>query len=357
MKTNNLLTTVAALALSAAFIQPAAALTLNVSHDADSNAKAPSENTGGKGNLNVRNVGASRTSYVRFDLGALPKDAEITLATLRLYANEVSVPGNLAIQEITGDWDERTLTANNAPLTNTAAAITVPIAKGNQNKYILVDVTDLVKGWQSGLPNFGIALRPDATGQLKAEFDSKENDDTSHSMEIEVAFEGPPGPKGDKGDTGAQGERGEKGDTGEPGAIGPQGSAGVAGLQGLPGPVGPQGPQGERGVAGPQGPQGVKGDKGDRGAPGPAGLSGYEIVRQSVVVGVNPFSAQTFRVACPAGKVALSGAASRLTTSVSGDEVVNQPDSLAGNVWRFAIHNRDLFNKNYDLFVTCIRAG
>jgi hypothetical protein len=262
MKTkNNTLIVIAAICLSAAFAQPAYALTLNVSHDADTNSKLPTENTGGKKDLNVRNVDGNRDSYVRFDLTPLPKDAEITLATLRLYANEVSVPGSLGIQEITGDWAERTLTAANVPLTNTVSVTNVAIPKTSKNNYILVDVTNLVKSWQSGLPNFGIALRPAAAGQLKLELDSKENDDTSHPMEIEVAFEGPPGPKGDKGDPGAAGLKGDTGATG---------SQGLAGLQGTQGPKGDTGPQGERG---PQGPSGTANGQPCTAANGKAGVT------------------------------------------------------------------------------------
>jgi Collagen triple helix repeat (20 copies) len=235
MKTNhNRFMQLAALLLGATLVQPIHALTLNVSQDGDTNSKHPTQNYGDKKNLNIRNVENNRESYVRFDLTPLPKDAEITLATLRIYANDISVPGILAIHEITGDWDEHTLTTTNVPLTNGVfTSVTVP--KTAENNYILADVTDLVKGWQSGLPNFGIALRPNPTGQLKLGLDSKENDDTSHPMEIEVAFEGPKGVKGDKGEPGVQGG---KGDAGSAGPQGPKGD------KGDPGPVGPQGPAG-----------------------------------------------------------------------------------------------------------------
>jgi hypothetical protein len=55
----------------------------------------------------------------------------------------------------------------------------------------------------------------------------------------------------------------------------------------------------------PQGPKGDKGDKGDRGA---VGVSGYEIVRASVVVPPNTQTAA--QATCPSGKKVLGGAAS-----------------------------------------------
>ena len=58
----------------------------------------------------------------------------------------------------------------------------------------------------------------------------------------------------------------------------------------------------------PQGPKGDKGSKGDRGPAGPVGISGYEIVRKSVVVPPNTNSAA--QAVCPSGKKVLGGAAS-----------------------------------------------
>lgn len=328
MKTkNDTLNVIAALALSAVFAQPAHALTLNVSHDADTNSNVPTENSGDEEGLHVRNVGGIRNSYVRFDLKPLPKDAVITLATLRLYANEVNVPGNLAIQEVTDDWDERTLTANNVPLTNTAAALNVSIRKGNQDKYVLVDVTDQVKGWQSGLPNFGLALRPAATGPVKAEFDSKENDDTSHPMEIEVAFEGV---KGDKGDSGVQG---------------PQGNTG---------PIGPQGLQGT------QGPAGIQGPKGDIGEPGPAGSSNFKLSDKlffdvhhdhGTVSTCGNLATCEVKVSCPVQRVNNVDIQSRLTgggcsvRETTKDIVLNSSGPDGANGWRCVFSSANLFTR------------
>jgi hypothetical protein len=267
-----------ALLVGAAIANPAHALSLHLSDDADINQAIPTENSGTKKSLNIRNVGSSREGYARFDLTALPKDAEITLAMLRIYVSDVDVPGTMNLHEVSGDWNERGLTAATAPTVNAAFA-SAPIAKTAKNNYVLVDVTALVKAWQSGLPNFGLALRPDAAGPLKLQIDSKENDDTSHPMEIEIAFEGPPGPKGDKGDAGAQGGKGDKGEPGiqgpkgDTGSQGPAGEPGAPGAQGLAGPVGPQGPAGPAGAPGPQGPKGDKGDPGPTGPQGPAGSS------------------------------------------------------------------------------------
>jgi len=100
---------------------------------------------------------------------------------------------------------------------------------------VTFDVTAAVQGWV-GAPgtNFGLALV--ASGGAVVQFDSKENDETSHAPELEIALVG----------SGA-------------GVVGPVGPAGVAGAQGLQGEVGATGAVGPAGLQGLMGPQGVPG--------------------------------------------------------------------------------------------------
>ncbi|CAG7857504.1 hypothetical protein MCAMS1_02352 [biofilm metagenome] len=293
-------------------VQAAQALTLHVSDDADTSQHKPNENSGGKEKLNIRNIDKIQESYARFDLSTLPKDAQVNLAMLRVWVNEVEVPGKVAVHEVTGDWNERSLTAATAPTLNQTAFANLPVTKDSKNKYLLVDVTQLVKDWQGGLPNQGIALRPDQAGKLKLTLDSKENDDTSHPMEIEVAFEGVPGPQGEKGDAGA---KGDKGDQGEPGA---KGDTGAAGPQGV---AGEQGAPGAQGQTGPVGPVGAKGDL------GPAGLSGYESRTVTGVIRSGFENGKVLEARCSPGKVVLGGAcnvSSTLTSTIgSAPSIVN----------------------------------
>ena len=317
---------IAALLLSTSLIQPVHALTLNVSQDADTNSKQPNQNYGYSKNLNLRNLEGNRESYVRFDLTPLPKDAEITSAVLRIYANDISVPGSLSIHEITGDWDERTLTSSRIPLTNGVFAnVTVP--KSAENNYILADITDLVKGWQSGFPNFGIALRPSPASHLKVALDSKENEDTSHPMEIEVAFEG------------------VKGDKGDPGVQGPQGNSG---------PIGPQGLQGT------QGPAGIQGPKGDIGEPGPAGSSNFKLSDKlffdvhhdhGTVSTCGNLATCEVKVSCPVQRVNNVDIQSRLTgggcsvRETTKDIVLNSSGPDGANGWRCVFSSANLFTR------------
>jgi hypothetical protein len=333
-KAQSLLTlALGAFVLSLSMVSTTQALTLHVKDDADTHQQYPTGNSGGKKDLHVQNVEAIRDSYARFDLSALPKDAQINLAMLRIWVNEVEAPGNLTVHEVTGDWNERSLTAATVPAIDNTALTRLAVSKANKNNYVLVDVTQLVKDWQSGLPNNGLAFKPDPASKLKLEIDSKENDDTSHPMEIEVAFEGPPGSKGDQGVAGDKGEKGDKGDKGDPGApgakgdtgaTGPQGPAGeqgIPGINGAPGVAGPVGPQGPVGATGIQGP---KGDKGDTGAKGSSGISGYQVVQVDGIIGSAFENGKSLQANCPNGKRPIGGAcrADDVGTQVISNEVL-----------------------------------
>ena len=61
----------------------------------------PSANFGSSSLLAVQ---AGTTSYVRFNLGALPANASIAKATLRLYVNAVVAPGSFDVHQVDSGW-------------------------------------------------------------------------------------------------------------------------------------------------------------------------------------------------------------------------------------------------------------
>ena len=131
---------------------------------------------------------------------------------------------------------------------------TVPIADVNDD-FVAVELpAKLVTAWlRKPTTNFGLALLPNLVDDIRVQFDSKENGNTSHALELEVVLAGPVGPVGPQG---------------EPGLEGPAGADGAQGSQGIQGPIGPQGP------IGLQGPQGVPGTTGADGTPGSDGVDG-----------------------------------------------------------------------------------
>ena len=302
------------------------ALTLPVLDDTYTDTGASNTPQGGSAHIKVS---ASREGFVRFDLDALPRDAVITHAYLRMWVNAVnkSTPGVLEIFQVTGDWKEPTLTQANIPLVGqprTAAVVIYPESKG---RYVTADITALVQDWQSGngVENYGLALISTAKWPVNAFFDSKENTGTSHPMEIEVSFEGPQGPKGATGAAGAPGAKGDKGDKGDPGSTGPQG------LKGDPGP------------------QGSKGD--------PGGLSGLHQVTKDIDVWELNYI--THNIDCPAGEVALGGGAWAFTDPrpYESPPQIYQSAAVGPSRWQVKIYNASGRTWSYRIMATCAKAG
>jgi hypothetical protein len=201
------------------------------SDDAYVNSASASTNFGTAGTLGV--VSPSQTSYIRFDLTAVPSTytgAQVAKATLKLFVNGVTTAGNFNIDVVAGSWSEKTITYNLQPAIGSTIASAVPLTTANKSSYIEVDITSTVQSWLNGTePNDGIVLVPNSP--LNATFTTKENTGTSHPPELDIVFYG----------SGAQGPAGP---TGPQGSQGPQGSTGPAGPIGPVGPVGPTGPVG-----------------------------------------------------------------------------------------------------------------
>jgi len=237
----------AALAFLATLSTHALALTLNVTDDtyvgpSDRGAdKDYSDSRGKWGRSPLVRAGNSynsmRVGFVRFDLTPLAAATTVTSAFLRVFVHEVPIPGSIAISEVGSAWSEAAL-ASVGPLPQqlSPALATLAIGANDAGKYIDIDVTKAVKDWLAGSPqNFGLSFATASSAPVEVAFDSKENFETSHPMELEIAFEGPPGPAGPAGPQGAQGIQGPQG---------PQGPQGQPGPQGAPGPAGPAGPSG-----------------------------------------------------------------------------------------------------------------
>ncbi len=210
--------------------------------DAHVSSAQPTVNAGSLSNLNV---GGGYTALVQFNLGVLPVGttaAQIARATLRVYCNRADTPGAVAVQSVGGSWTESSVTYATEP----ALGATVQTAQvGTVGAFVTFDVTSTVQGWVSSPgSNNGLALTAAAA---VVQFDSKENDETSHAPQLEIALAAGSGTGGTAGATGATG------------AIGPAGATGAQGIQGPMGPIGLTGAAGATGATGAEGPAGVSG--------------------------------------------------------------------------------------------------
>ena len=265
---------------------PASAVLARLSDDAHASASARTANFGSAPTLLSQGPGSAVSqAYVRFDLTTLPagtRGADVSRAVLRLWVAKVTRAGMFDVHSVRGGWSEDALTASNAPGQGRDELIGIPISAQDRNRFVIVDVTELVQEWlDRTLENNGLVLTPNAAG-VSVEFDSKENATTSHEPQLEITLRstgaaGPPGPPGPAGPAGPAGERGLAGAVGPPGPPGPPGPLGARGPAGPPGPPGPPGPVGSAGLAGPIGPAGPPGPQGlagPAGAPGARGAAG-----------------------------------------------------------------------------------
>jgi hypothetical protein len=274
----------------------AGADTLPVAADSQTNSASVRALAGNLPTLTVRSqaTGGTLIPHAQFDLSALPANATIAKAVLRVWASAVTKSGDVQVVPVMEPWSEAALSSSIAPALGASVA-TFRVELTSKRNYVSVDVTSLVQDWMSGaLDNNGLALV--GVVPVQVAINSKENAASSHPMELEVALtsvgpqgqdgavgpqgpQGDPGPQGPVGPQGPTGPQGPQGDPGAVGATGPQGATGAQGPQGAAGPAGPQGAVGPQGPVGPQGatgPQGTQGNPGAAGATGPQGATGAQ---------------------------------------------------------------------------------
>ena len=160
------------------------------SDDGYVNSALPTTNYGAATTLNLQS--AAETSYIRFDLSAVPAGytgASITKATLKLYVNSVTTAGSFNVDYVNGSWTENKIIYNLQPALGTTIAASVPLTSASKGKYMEIDITAAMVEWLNNTqPNDGIALV--ANSPLVATFDSKENTGASHPPEIDIVYAG-----------------------------------------------------------------------------------------------------------------------------------------------------------------------
>ncbi len=225
------------------FWQSTAAWAVQATLAADTHVSSaqPSVNAGSLSNLNVGN---GYTALIRFDLGSLPSGttaAGIARATLTVFCNRADTAGSVSLQAVNGTWTENGVTYATEPL---LGSVTSTATVSQAGSFVTFDVTSAVQAWISSPgSNFGVAL---TSSTAVVQFDSKENDETAHPPQLEIALAAGTG-------SGGSGLTGATGATGAAGSVGPQGATGAAGVVGARGATGSTGSAGATGIQGPAG--------------------------------------------------------------------------------------------------------
>ena len=157
--------------------------------DAQISTAAANQNFGA--NASVRVSGTNIRGFFKFKLTPnLPPGttgSRVGKATVRFFVGTVNTPGTFDVFRVNGTWDEATITGGTAPpLSILESSISVDALQAN--KWVTLDVTQLVKDWLDGvLPNEGIALIANG-GVGNVLFNSKENQTTSHETQLEIVL-------------------------------------------------------------------------------------------------------------------------------------------------------------------------
>jgi hypothetical protein len=141
---------------------------------------------------------------LRFDVASvLPSGTtadQIAKATLRVWVSSMKEYGYCGVDPITSHWREYDLfSSGSAP---TFGPLHQILGLSGAKRFAVADVTELVRGWVSGTPNFGLALRgrsnfgilysfgdgPVFTRSALFQIDSKENTASSHMPMLQIVL-------------------------------------------------------------------------------------------------------------------------------------------------------------------------
>lgn len=165
--------------------------------DAILNAWVPTENTGIKTSLHVRQ-GNIKSTLMRFNLGNLPANLALAQARLRLYVTESSNYHDLTLKvyRLRRDWRERETTwylaaagspwsvagcdgTNNGAPDRDATPL-AEVAIPEPGSWFEIDLTSVVADWLAHPDeNYGVLLKGDGPVSVEYEFGSYENETTA----------------------------------------------------------------------------------------------------------------------------------------------------------------------------------
>lgn len=180
--------------------------------DATVNANEPTKNYGAEPKIVVSSFGVETShALLRFDLSAIPADATVVSAQLRVYFEGVSAApagAEVSARPVTRDWVEGTLqgaepadgatwlTYDGGSPWVTAGGDVDPTAVataalGAVGEYYELDISGFVRDWHDAAsPNYG--LRLEGTPGLKAaEFVSGDDSDVSKQPQLTISYSQP----------------------------------------------------------------------------------------------------------------------------------------------------------------------
>jgi hypothetical protein len=135
-----------------------------------------------------------RYALVKFDVSSIPTNATISIGRFLMYPLSCSgsmTPNLIRLNQITGpDWDEATVTFNNAPLLSSLDTGITRSGDCNIGGYMGFDVIPVLQDWLAGQPNYGLIVYSSATSSTYTRyFASKEG--AAHQPQLSISYTTP----------------------------------------------------------------------------------------------------------------------------------------------------------------------
>src|SRR5712692_5311119 len=127
------------------------AFDVRLSDDAYTYANSPTSKLGTAAGLNIQEYSgtAARRTFIKFDLSNLVESGygsgNVDRAFLKIFARKVASAGSFDVKRVTSSWDELTISHSNAPAIDSGIEATVTLDTSENNTFIYIDVTELVK--------------------------------------------------------------------------------------------------------------------------------------------------------------------------------------------------------------------
>ncbi|WP_373083475.1 DNRLRE domain-containing protein [Zhongshania sp.] len=135
----------------------------------------------------------------QFDISGLGTESTISNATLQLYINSPNLlsPLDITVYAVSTPWSQGSATWNQPTSTTywatpggdfSAEAYASATVNIGDSGLVSWDLTDLVRAWQAGLPNYGILLKASAATTDVVEFDTRETAAATEHPKLNITY-------------------------------------------------------------------------------------------------------------------------------------------------------------------------
>lgn len=160
-------------------------------------AEFPNDNHGSETSSCVKSDARTRRSYLKFDLNSIPNGKSVTSVKLYLYCTYKNWNPSVEIyvHETSDNWDEASITWNNAPAVN---SLITSIHVDRTGQYYCWDITSYSQTQYSGDKILSIVVKlllddpTENNPNLTRYFASKEYDGTAQDPCLEVIYKDAP---------------------------------------------------------------------------------------------------------------------------------------------------------------------